>query len=505
MENFDWRRYFLFLAIAFGIFIVYDYLFAPKQVQKEQTPQVQTNGSTQKVKPLPGQSSYVPLYLGTEREKEKPKHLITVKTEKAIIKIAQEGAKIVSFYDKRFKKELIEDYERAYNIYPLEILTPSWKRTAVLDFSRYNCTKNGYEITCSLKKDGIEAIKRFVFSKDGYLAEVQIELKGVKDPYLYLGMNPKEEAFYTHIGPIAKTSNGEVIRIDIDEITTPKVLHGDFVWVGEEGRYFIKAAHYNTNTAIFYRISYLNQKGEPEYASAAAVSIKPSAKVVFLEGPKEYELLKQVGFVEAIDFGKLHFLAYPTFLVLYFFYKLTHSWVAAIFILTLLIRIVFFPLSISSVRSMKKMQEIGPKLEEIRKKYANDPQKMQAEMLKLYKETGFNPFGGCLPILIQIPIFFALYKVLIVTPDLALEHFLWIPSLADKDPYYILPVVMGLTMVAQSFITPSPNKQQNMMMYLMAAVFTFLFATFPAGLVLYWTLNNIFNLIQTWIVYKYLS
>jgi YidC/Oxa1 family membrane protein insertase len=154
---------------------------------------------------------------------------------------------------------------------------------------------------------------------------------------------------------------------------------------------------------------------------------------------------------------------------------------------------------------MKKMQELAPKIEEIRKKYSNDPQRMQQEMLKLYKEGGFNPFGGCLPILIQIPIFFALYKVLLVTPDLALEGFLWIPSLAEKDPYYILPVIMGLTMVAQSWITPSPNKQQNTMMYVMAAVFTFLFATFPSGLVLYWTLNNIFNLIQTWIVYKYLS
>ena len=193
------------------------------------------------------------------------------------------------------------------------------------------------------------------------------------------------------------------------------------------------------------------------------------------------------------------------FLVLYTFYKFTHSWVAAIFILTLLIRLIFFPLSISSTRSMKKMQELAPKLEELRKKYADDPQRLQQEMLKLYKEVGFNPFGGCLPILIQIPIFFALYKVLIVTPDLALEKFLWIPSLADKDPYFILPVLMGLTMIAQTFITPSANPQQNKMMYLMALVFTFLFATFPSGLVLYWTLNNIFNLIQTWIIYRYLA
>jgi YidC/Oxa1 family membrane protein insertase len=256
---------------------------------------------------------------------------------------------------------------------------------------------------------------------------------------------------------------------------------------------------------VVYRISYADAEGNTKYTSATLVALQPTSEISYLVGPKEFELLKKLNFVEVIDFGKLSFLAYPLFLVLYFFYKLTHSWVASIFILTLIIRIIFFPLSISSVRSMKKMQELAPKIEQIRKKYSKDPQRMQQELLKLYKETGFNPFGGCLPILIQIPIFFALYKVLIVTPDLALEGFLWIPSLADKDPYFILPVIMGLTMVAQTWITPSPNQQQNFMMYLMAAVFTFLFATFPAGLVLYWTLNNIFNIIQTWIVYKYLS
>ena len=503
MEKFDWRRYFLFLTIAFGVFIIYDYFFASKHIEETKPPKVERVNSSKNVGAI--STAPVSLYLGTEREKLKPQHFITVDTKDARIKIAEEGAKIVSYYDKRFKKELVEDYEKAYNIYPLEILTDSWNTTQVLNFNRYSCKKNGFEVVCSLNKGSIKAVKKFLFTKEGYLAEVDIKLEGVKSPFLYLGMNPKEKAYYTHIGPIFKTSTGQVIRIDIEDIKSPQVLHGDFVWSGEEGRYFIKAAKYDTKTAVVYKISYQNGEGKTEYASAVAIAIKPSAKVTYLSGPKEFDLLKQLNFVEAIDFGKLHFLAYPLFLVLYFFYKLTHSWVAAIFILTLIIRVIFFPLSITSVRSMKKMQELAPKIEEIRKKYSNDPQRMQQEMLKLYKEGGFNPFGGCLPILIQIPIFFALYKVLLVTPDLALEGFLWIPSLAEKDPYYILPVIMGLTMVAQSWITPSPNKQQNTMMYVMAAVFTFLFATFPSGLVLYWTLNNIFNLIQTWIVYKYLS
>ncbi|NPB05660.1 MAG: membrane protein insertase YidC [Aquificae bacterium] len=495
----DWKRYLIFLTIVFVVLVVYDYFVTTQQATR--TLQNETR-RTEEVKPV--KTAEVNLYLGSEREKLVPKEFVEFDLQNARIKVALEGAKLVSVYDKKFKRELIEPYERAYNIYPLEILTPSWETTKVLNFSKYDCKKEDLTLVCSMKNGTVEATKVFKFSPEGYLTQVEVNLKGVEKPYLYLGMTPDEDPFFTHIGPLFKTTDGEVLRINIEDVQPPQTLHGDFLWSAEEGRYFIKAARYETDTAVIFKVSYLKD-GETKFVGATAIAIEPRAQVLFLGGPKEYELLKKVDFVEAIDFGVLKAIAYPTFLVLYYFYKLTGSWVAAIFILTLLIRIIFFPLSISSTRSMKKMQEIAPKLEELRKKYADDPQKLQQEMIKLYKEVGFNPFGGCLPILVQIPIFFALYKVLIVTPDLALEGFLWIPSLAEKDPYFILPILMGLTMIAQAWITPSPSGQQNRLMYLMAIIFTFLFATFPSGLVLYWTLNNIFTLIQTWIIYKYLS
>ncbi|RTZ60660.1 MAG: hypothetical protein DSZ31_01635 [Gammaproteobacteria bacterium] len=498
MENTDWKRYLFFLTIAFAVFVAYDYFTSSKLAQ----PQNQT--AVVQKQPQSTSTVDVNLYLGSEREKLTPKHFVTVEGKDLTVKIAQEGAKIVSAYDRKFGKQLIESYEKAYNIYPLEILTPSWETTKLINFSRYQCKKENLRVVCRLNKNQISVKKVFTFDQSGYLAKVSIELKGVKDAYLYIGMTPNEEAFYTHIGTIFKFSNGEVLRINTEDLKGATTLHGDIVWSGQEGRYFIKAVKYNTHTAVVFPVSYL-QNGETKYVTATAVKIKPSAQVTFLSSPKEYELLKKVDFVEAIDFGILSFLAYPTFLVLYFFHKIFHSWVASIFILTLILKLIFFPLMISSTRSMKKMQELAPKLEELRRKYADDPQRLQQEIVKLYKETGFNPFGGCLPILVQIPIFFALYKVLIVTPDLALEGFLWIPSLAEKDPYFILPILMGLTMIAQSFITPSPNKSQNTVMYIMAAVFTFLFATFPSGLVLYWTLNNIFSILQTWVIYRYLS
>ncbi|MDQ7083322.1 MAG: membrane protein insertase YidC [Aquificota bacterium] len=185
-------------------------------------------------------------------------------------------------------------------------------------------------------------------------------------------------------------------------------------------------------------------------------------------------------------------------------YEVTKSWVVSIVVLTLILRVVFFPLNYKSTVSMMKLQEAAPKLEKIRKKYKDDPAKMQEEMMKLYSEIGFNPMSGCLPILVQIPIFFALYKVLIITVDLKLTGLLWIPSLAEKDPFYILPVVMGLTMILQQKITPSPDPKQNLIMYISAVAFTILFANFPSGLVLYWTVNNVLNIVQNFLIKNYL-
>jgi YidC/Oxa1 family membrane protein insertase len=185
---------------------------------------------------------------------------------------------------------------------------------------------------------------------------------------------------------------------------------------------------------------------------------------------------------------------------MHWIYEHLHSWVISIFVLTLLVRLLMFPLTYKSTVAMSKMSELAPKMQELKEKYKDDPVKFQEEMMKLYAEAGFNPMSGCLPILLQIPVFFALYKVLTITADLQLAGFLWVHSLAEKDPYYILPLLMGATMIAQQFISPSPERTQNYMMIITSVVFTFLFANFPAGLVLYWTLNNIFNLGQTYVI-----
>jgi len=195
----------------------------------------------------------------------------------------------------------------------------------------------------------------------------------------------------------------------------------------------------------------------------------------------------------------------PLFVFMYWIYEHLNSWVFSILALTLIVRLLMFPLTYKSTISMMKLSELAPKMQQLKEKYKNDPAKFQEEMIKLYSEAGFNPASGCLPILLQIPVFFALYKVLTITADLQLAKFLWIDSLAEKDPFYILPVLMGITMIAQQFISPSPEKSQNVIMYISAIVFTFLFANFPSGLVLYWTFNNIVSLAQGYIIKRLIT
>ncbi|MDQ7055380.1 MAG: membrane protein insertase YidC [Persephonella sp.] len=188
-------------------------------------------------------------------------------------------------------------------------------------------------------------------------------------------------------------------------------------------------------------------------------------------------------------------------MVLHFFYNFTHNWGVAIILLTVVIRIIFFPLNHKSLKAMKKMADLAPEIKKLQKKYKDDPQKLQQEMMKLYAEHGANPMSGCLPIIVQIPVFIALYNVLMVTVELKNAPFiLWITDLSSKDPYYILPILMGLSMIAQQWVTPSSDKNQKMIMYIMAVVFTFMFMNFPSGLVLYWLTNNILGLAQGYII-----
>lgn len=287
------------------------------------------------------------------------------------------------------------------------------------------------------------------------------------------------------------------------KLTEPKSFKEGVKWIAQEDKYFF--------SSIVPKVQIEDSKVWSKNADAlVALKLPAGVSNYFIyTGPKEYDTLKKYGFglEHIVDFGFFSILARPLFWVLKIFYSISHNYGIAIIILTILVRIPFIPLINKGQRSMKKLQDIQPKMAELREKYKNDPQRMQKELMELYKKHKVNPMGGCLPMLLQIPVFFALYKVLLIAIELRNAPFmLWIKDLSVKDPYYILPIIMGATMVIQQKMTPStmdPTQQKIMM--IMPIVFTFMFLTFPSGLVLYWLVNNVLSIAQQWYMNKKLA
>ena len=223
-------------------------------------------------------------------------------------------------------------------------------------------------------------------------------------------------------------------------------------------------------------------------------------------GPKYVDRLASIdkNLIDVVQYGVGTFFARNLFLLLDFLHKLVGNWGVAIILLVIIVRIILFPLTFKGMVSMYKLKELAPKMKEIQLKYKKDPQKLQMHMMKLYKEHNVNPLGGCLPLLIQIPIFYGIYKLLLYSIELKGAHFLWIKDLSEMDPYFILPILMGVTMYIHQRLTPTnfQDPTQEKIFKFLPVIFTIMMATFPAGLVLYWTVNNILSILQQWIINK---
>ena len=221
-------------------------------------------------------------------------------------------------------------------------------------------------------------------------------------------------------------------------------------------------------------------------------------------GPQIQEELEKAapGLSYTVDYGWLTFIASPLFMVLHWIHKLVNNWGGAIILLTVLIKILFYPLSAASYKSMAQLRELSPRLQSMKEKFGDDKAKFQQAMLELYRTEKINPMGGCLPILIQIPVFISLYWVLMGAVELRHAPFmLWITDLSVKDPYYVLPIIMGISMIIQTKLNPAPtDPMQAKLMMIMPVVFSVFFFFFPAGLVLYWVINNVLSILQQWMI-----
>jgi len=281
-----------------------------------------------------------------------------------------------------------------------------------------------------------------------------------------------------------------------------KEFSGKVKWFGPDFKYHLLAWAFSEDS--FFNFKFF-PSGQIEVGSANFLE-KLEGEIIFTK--KNYDDLLNLGkgLHLSVDFGIWGILAVPILKSLQFLYSLIPNYGWSIILLTIFIRLLTFPLQIKSFKSMKKMEQVKPQVEKLKEKYKEDPQKLQIEMMSVYKNAGVNPLGGCLPLLLQMPIFFALYKVLSSAVELVNAPFLlWIQDLSAKDSFYVLPVLMGLSMFLQQKITPSAGMDptQKKIMLFMPIIFSFFMKDLPAGLNLYMFVSTIFGMGQQLAVYKY--
>ncbi len=363
---------------------------------------------------------------------------------------------------------------------------------------------------------GIEIEKKLTFHNDSYAVDVAIDTKGLDGYNLALGtdfgMSDKVSSNASGRVGIAALVDNKLIQEKVESIKGESKQAGAVSWFGQEDKYFTAALMDGGagGVIITKRTAAPKEIGDLVSTELLVKENAASRRFTLYAGPKKLDILRSFGkgLEQMVDYGWFGVLARPMFWLMQQFHAITRSYGIAIILLTIVVRALLFYPSLKSARAMEEMKALQPQLNALREKYKKDPQKMNAEMMRLYKEHKVNPLGGCLPMLLQLPFFVALYNVLSVSIELRQQPFIsfWIKDLSVHDPYYILPVLMGVSMVATMKMTStSVDPQQQKMMMFMNIAFIFLFAWLPAGLLLYITLSNVLSIGQQLYVRKLLA
>jgi YidC/Oxa1 family membrane protein insertase len=523
------KRTLFALALAFIILLLYQYLFIkpqPQQVQK--MAKAEKEEVTKEPEPVMPAEISIPKGISSE-EKE-----IRVETELYSAVFTTRGGTIKYYEIKSYKDKEGKNVVLLKNPGLKSSLGIGSKDDFDLSDVNFSVSASGVEKDITLNKDnesgslvfeyadsGFSVKRVYTFHNDSYRVDIKDEVSGLPDYWITIGTdfgiyNNKDTS--THIGPVL-LKDTDRLEFNVKKLNEARSFKDGLKWIAQEDKYFF---------ASLVPITKMNEAKVWKMKDSPVIAFRGRPGInsfILYAGPKEYERLKalNVGLEHIVDFGFFSVIAMPLFWVLKLFYKLIGNYGWAIILLTVIIRIPFIPLVNKSQKAMKKMQAIQPRMAEIREKYKKDPQKLQKEMMGLYKKYKVNPLGGCLPMVLQIPIFFALYKILLTSIELRGTPFmLWIKDLSAPDTLFghipssfpiiggfaigPLPILMGVTMIIQQKMTPtSMDPTQNKMMMLMPIVFTFLFLNFASGLVLYWLMNNIFSIAQQFYANKKLA
>ncbi|RKP45551.1 membrane protein insertase YidC [Trinickia fusca] len=370
-------------------------------------------------------------------------------------------------------------------------------------------------------KGGVKVIKTYTFTRGSFVIGVDTKIENVGTapvaPRAYMELvrdsQPVETPRFSHtfIGPAVYTNEHHFQKItfsDIDKNKQDYATTADNGWIGMVQHYFASAwiPQQGTKRDIYvqkvdptlYRVGLEQPVGTIAPGQSTTVTARLFA------GPEEEHMLEGIapGLELVKDYGWVTIIAKPLFWLLEKIHGFVGNWGWAIVLLTVLIKAVFFPLSAASYKSMARMKEITPRMQALRERFKNDPQKMNAALMELYKTEKVNPFGGCLPIVVQIPVFISLYWVLLSSVEMrGAPWVLWIHDLSQQDPFFILPVLMAVSMFLQTRLNPTPpDPVQAKMMMFMPIAFSVMFFFFPAGLVLYYVVNNVLSIAQQYYI-----
>lgn len=462
-----------------------------------------------------------------------PERHITVETSKYQAVFTSRGARLVSFKLKDYRQTAAKDSPpvqmyQADNDRYATLQTTGMEGFALSGDASFETSApdvvevaGGKQVELRFKHvspNGLQFVKTFILHGERYTIDTKLELRNTSSNPLRGTLNfalvqywddTTETDRYSFTGP-ASLVQGKIEDVKIDKLKEGPVTYGqDIGWTSFQSKYFISVVVPGDGTVERVQIQRqgdgIENFVESPYFTLQGGGQRQLDYLVYI-GPKDPEELKAAGHSldKVVNFGFFNILAQPLFMVLTFFYGFFKNYGISIILLTVLIKLLFWPLTHKSYASMKSMQKLQPEMQKLREKYKSDKERLNKEMMALYKTHSVNPLGGCLPMLVQIPVFFALYQVLL--NSIALRHApfaFWLTDLSAKDPYYITPLLMGASMFVQQKMTPTAaDPMQAKIFMLMPVIFTFMFLNFPSGLVIYWLVNNLLTILQQYFIHR---
>lgn len=506
------KRLFLALALSFIVFVAYSYFFP---VQPTGKPQAANVASAQNTPQTPvTQNAEKPQAASQMQAEAAPQSksavIATIKSNDFIITVDEYGR--LSQMELLKKKYQIKEGENlkiidATKVKPLEVRFSDMgineeafkTRYSVEGASVIDVSQGEGTVTLIQKLSNLTVTKKITFKPTG---EYRVDI-ATSSPATYFvtpGYRPvADNSNYMLVrGALVKTADNIIKSIEDQKAEGDEIFKNAKI-ASAFDRYYA-SLFYDFDKGMNVSIMKVGE-GDPLIFVQSDTNMTLNGYI----GAKEYKALHAINpeLTDAIEFGWFTFLARPFFKILIWINDYVGNWGWAIIIFTILVKIVLFPLSYKGMMSMQKLKDLAPKMKELKEKYGSDPMKMNAQMMEMYKKHGANPMGGCLPMILQIPVFFALYRVLLNADELqGAPWMLWINDLAVMDPYYVLPILMGASMWFQQKITPAnfTDPMQEKIFKWFPVLMTVFFVYFPSGLVLYWLVNNLFTIVQQYYI-----